>query len=265
MGSSSVERGPRPFTITIVFKASPSEQLSNAYHRAEIGRYFDPSSRCHFVVARPLARPRLWKEYLRGARASYRRYGVESVLEYDNVIDGRSTAVFFAALDGGGRDVGGMRAQGPYLNAREAHALTEWAGRKGSDELRREIAERIPAGVIEMKTGWVLHDVPLREELTSALARIFVHSLLLLGVRYAMGTVAAHAAKRWQTTGGVVSPQVTAVAYPDDRYLTKLMWWDSETYAGLAIAEQLPNLISETAQLRPVDQVVTLQRSTLAA
>jgi hypothetical protein len=43
------------------------------------------------------------------------------------------------------------------------------------------------------------------------------------------------------------------------------MWWDSETYAGLAIAEQLPNLISETAQLRPVDQFVTLQRSTLAA
>ena len=42
---------------------------------------------------------------------------------------------------------------------------------------------------------------------------------------------------------------MAAVAYPDERYLTRLMLWDSETYADLAAAEQLPQLIDEAAQL----------------
>jgi hypothetical protein len=64
-----------------------------------------------------------------------------------------------------------------------------------------------------------------------------------------MCTVAAHAVQRWQTTGGVVSAAVTPVGYPDDRYLTKLMWWDSRTYADLAAADQLPLLMDEATQL----------------
>ena len=186
---------------------------------------------------------------LQGARVSYRRHGVERVLEYDNVVGGHQTALFFAAVTSEGRVVGGMRAQGPYLGVDEAHALQEWAGRTGSDELRHEISQRIPAGVIEMKTGWVDGDFDHRQELSDALARIFIHSMALLGARYAMCTVAAHAVKRWQTTGGVVSSAVAPVAYPDDRYLTKLMWWDGQNYANLAAGDQLPLVIDEAAQL----------------
>jgi len=187
--------------------------------------------------------------YLGGARISYRRFGVERVLEYDETRDGKSTALFFAALDRDGQLVGGMRAQGPYRRADQAHALVEWAGRDGAATLRADIVERIPAGVIEMKTGWVRCDAPRRVELTAALARIFVHSMTLLNVRYVLGTVAAHAVRCWQTTGGVVSGRVTPVAYPDDRYLTSPMWWDREAYVDLTAAEQLPRLIDESAQL----------------
>jgi len=87
------------------------------------------------------------------------------------------------------------------------------------------------------------------QQLSAALARIFIHSMALLDARYAMCTVAAHAVPRWQTTGGVVSSAVAPVTYPDDRYLTKLMWWDSQNYPRLAAAEQLPLVMEEAAQL----------------
>jgi hypothetical protein len=222
---------------------------SQARRADEISAYFAASSGCQLVIATPSAEPTLWEAFLQGARVSYRRHGVERVLEYDNVVGGHQTALFFAAVTSNGRVVGGMRAQGPYLAAGQAHALQEWAGRSGSNELRREITQRIPAGVIEMKTGWVDDDFHHRHELSAALARIFIHSMTLLDARYAMCTVGAHAVQRWQTTGGVVSSAVAPVAYPDDRYLTKLMWWDSQNYHKLAAAEQLPLVIKEAAQL----------------
>jgi len=70
-----------------------------------------------------------------------------------------------------------------------------------------------------------------------------------VAARYVMGTVAAHAVKRWQTTGGVISSAVTPVAYPDERYRTVLMWWDRETFADLTVAEQLPFVLEESAQI----------------
>jgi hypothetical protein len=231
-----------------------SALTSNLYYGNRVGSYYDPVSRYDFVIARPSEQPELWMAYLGGARTSYRRFGVERVLEYDRTRDGTSTALFFAAVDGDGQVAGGMRAQGPYLRAGQAHALVEWAGRDGAAALHAEISERIPAGVIEMKTGWVRHDAPRRVELTAALARVFVHSMALLNVRHALGTVAAHAVARWQTTGGVVSPRVAPVGYPDGRYLTSPMWWDRETFADLAAAEQLPRLIDESAQLCDVDR-----------
>ncbi len=245
---------PRFFTILLVYTKSFSALTSAANSKHRVGSYYDPSSECHFVVARPSAQPDLWMAYLGGARTSYRRFGVERVLEYDRTRDGTSTALFFAALDRDGQLAGGMRAQGPYLHADQAHALVEWAGREGAATLRADISERIPAGVVEMKTGWVKHDVPRRAELTAALARIFVHSMTLLNVRHVLGTVAAHAVGCWQTTGGVVSRTVSTVAYPDDRYRTAPMWWDRATYADLTAADQLPRLIDESAQLGEHDR-----------
>lgn len=201
------------------------------------------------MVATPEQQPRLWLAYLEGARRSYRKHGVESVLEYDDVVDGAGTALFFVALDHRWDVVGGMRVQGAYLDVDQAHAVAEWAGRTGTRELRQEIAARIPEGLIEMKTGWVDDTAEHRRELTDALARIFVHSLRLMGVRHAIGTVGQHAVPRWQSTGGVVCERVEAVAYPSENYRTVLMSWDRDTFAQLASPRQLPQLMGEAAQL----------------
>ena len=212
-------------------------------------RYEDPSSGCSFVVATPAQQPRLWLDYLDGARRSYRKHGVDNVLEYDQVVDGVDTALFFAALDGRGTVVGGMRVQGAYIEVDQAHAIAEWAGREGTDALRAQIAARIADGVIEMKTGWVDDVAAHRSELTDALARIFIHSMRLMGVRHAIGTVAEHAVRRWQSTGGSVCDEVAAVAYPSEKYRTRLMCWDTHTFADLASPRQLPYLMGEAAQL----------------
>ncbi|SDP19460.1 hypothetical protein SAMN04515671_3204 [Nakamurella panacisegetis] len=218
-----------------------------------VASYRDLDTGCRFLVARPVQQPTLWRAYLAGAQQSYRKHDVESVLEYDQVVDGRSTAMFFAAVAPDGSVVGGMRVQGPYREVAQAHAIAEWGGAEGSDELEREIRTRLSAGVVEMKTGWVDDLFPGRDALTNAMARIFVHTLTLMDVRYALGTVARHARRRWQTTGGTVSEDVCPVAYPDARYQTVPMWWDRETFADLSAAHQLPHIVYEAAQLSATD------------
>ena len=237
---------PRIKNMTLeYFPALASDRLAADI----VGDYFDSSSGCRFVVARPEDQAELWLAYLAGAQTNYRRHGVESVLEYDRIVDGSSTALFVVALESDGRVVGGMRMQGRYQRAEQTHALEEWAGRTGTAELVQEINDRLPDGIIEMKSGWVSDDALRREAVTAALARIFTHSFALMDVRYVMGTVAVHAVKRWQTTGGVISSDVAPVAYPDDRYQTVVMWWDRKTFADLAVAAQLPFIIDECAQL----------------
>ena len=211
--------------------------------------YFDATSNCRFLVATPASHPRLWREYLDGARENYRRHGVESVVEYDEVADGFSTTMFFAALDNEGRVVGGVRVQGPYMCADQAHAVQEWTDHPGATEVYAMIDERIPSGVIELKTAWCGAQAERRGELTSALSRIAPHALSLLGVRFAFATAAGYVLDRWATCGGVLEESIPGVPYPDERYLTRMMWWDKRTYVDKTHHTQLPALLAEAAQL----------------
>ncbi|MEO5831776.1 MAG: hypothetical protein ABJA16_01560 [Nakamurella sp.] len=211
-----------------------------------VGEYSEPLSGRHFVVAEPAAQPALWAAYLEGARRNYRQHGVESAIEYGEVRDGRSTALFVAATDGTGRVVGGLRVQSRLTRPDQAHALREWAGRPGTTEMIAQINQRLPSGVIEVKAVWVEHDIEHKVALTAALARAFVHTMDLLRVRYALCTAAAHAVTRWQTSGGVVSTTVSAVAYPDERYRTRLMWWDRSQVPELLSHDQLIALTRES-------------------
>jgi hypothetical protein len=211
--------------------------------------YSDPQSGCRFVVAAPSARPDLWRAYLAGAARSYRKHGVESVLEYDQICDGESTSLFFVAIQGDGRVVGGMRAQGPYSVPEQSHALIEWAGQPEAADVRNLISDRIRFGAIEMKTGWVSDLASNRDALTGALARMFVHAMTILDARFAFGTAAIHALDRWKTTGGVVTEELTPVPYPDERYRTTMIWWDRRTFADHAHPSQLSPILAESAQL----------------
>jgi len=203
-----------------------------------------------FKVRRPDSDKSLWLEYLKGAEASYGRFGVDSVVDFAAIADGAATAFFFAAVDDDGRVVGGTRVQGPYRSAPEAHALTEWAGQPGWRELRRRIAQHVPDGVVEVKTAWAAEGAPRRRELSAAVARTFVHAVALAPVRYGLCTGAEHAIPRWRSVGGAVDSSVAPVAYPDDRYRTVPMWWDDRSMYERSEEGQRRHLRHEWSQIR---------------
>lgn len=225
--------------------AAATDDLPGLPPERVIGAYFDMTSGCYLIFAEPAAQPALWDSYLTGARRSYRQHGVEAAIEYGQVRDGRSTALFVVAVDDAGQVVGGLRVEG-LSRPDQAHAMREWAGRPGTAEMQAQIAHRLPAGIIEVKAVWADHDTDHRPALTAALARAFVHAMDVIHVRYALCTAAGHAVPRWQTSGGVIASDVVAVAYPDERYRTVLMWWDRDRIADVVTADQYAALIRES-------------------
>ncbi|MFI5719621.1 hypothetical protein [Nocardia sp. NPDC051750] len=178
--------------------------------------------------------PELWHRYLTGAQEAYRHFGNERVLEYENVVDGASTALFFAATDRAGNVVAGLRIQGPYTWASEVSSLRPWNGRAGAADLNLMMARRIPRGVVEARAAWVARGIPCRNELAAAISRCIAHAPRLLDARYCFATVASFTADRHRASGGLIASSIPPVPYPDDRYRTVPIWWDTRTYRVFA-------------------------------
>lgn len=210
--------------------------------------WWDPDADCTLVMSQPATDPHLWAEYLEGAERSYRSHGVEGALDLAAIRNGNDTAFFWATLDATGRVVGGVRAKGPLRSADDSHALVEWAGQPGLHAVRKMIADRVPFGILEMKSAWVTDDPDRNRSLIKALARSGFHALALLDAQFCMATAAAHVLDRWRSSGGVVA-SIPAAQYPDERYRTKMMWWDRRTFAKHAEPEQVSKILREIVDL----------------
>jgi hypothetical protein len=162
-------------------------------------------------------------------------------LDLNALSSGDTTSLFFVAIGPDENVVAGVRFHGPLQSASEAHALEEFASDPdGVATIRRLIDDRLMFGITEIKGGWVDQDFPRRGDLGNALARSFLHGMNVLGVQFAFCTAATHAIGRWLTTGGREVTGLKPVAYPDDRYRTGMMWWDTSTI----------NVYGDPAQLR---------------
>ena len=213
------------------------------------GGWRDQATGCWIAASTPEAEPYLWDQYLEGALRSYRRHGLEWVLDLDAVRDGADTTIFFAAIDPKGRVVGGTRVVGPLRAPEESHALEEWAGSPGRAVLRHMIANRLPFGVVEVKSAWTdSHDYGSRA-LSRVLARTALPMMTLLGVQFVMATAAAHVLEQWQSSGGVVASRIPAAAFPNEDYRTKVMWWDRRTIAAHAEPEQFKLMCAENSEI----------------
>jgi hypothetical protein len=206
--------------------------------------WWDSDAECTLVLAQPSADPDLWTEYLEGARRSYRAHGVERALDFDAVRNGADTVLFFAALDETGQMVAGVRAKGPLRSADESHAVLEWAGQPSLEAVRKMITDRLPFGVLEMKAAWVTDDPARNRCLTKTLARTGFWAMALLDIQFCLATSAAHVLDRWRSSGGVVA-SIPATPYPDERYRTKMMWWDRRTFARQAEPDQVSKIMRE--------------------
>ncbi len=207
----------------------------------------DQATGCWVAASTPEADPDLWEQYLDGAFQSYRRHGLEWVLDVDAVRDGADTALFFAATDPQGRVVGGTRVVGPLRAPEDSHALDEWDGNPGAAVLRYMIANRIPFGVVEVKSAWANSQEYGSRALSRVLARTALPTMTLMGAQFVMATAAAHVLEQWQSSGGVVASRIPAAAYPNENYRTKVMWWDRRTIATHAEPDQYKLMCAEDA------------------
>ena len=229
----------------------PDETL---YRLPETISWQDEDTGCTIVLAQPDSGPGLWEDYLQGAERSYRKHGVECALDVDSFRDGSDTTLFYTALDANDRVVGGLRAKGPYFAAEESHALVEWEGHPGQDLVRKMITDRLPFGVVEMKSAFVTDDPERAGSLTNTFARTAFPTMTLLGAQFIMATAAAHVLDRWSSSGGVVASKVPAAPYPSDRYRTKLMFWDRRTFANNAEPRQLAKIVKEMRMLATLSE-----------
>lgn len=210
---------------------------------------WDPETECTIVFAHPRVERELWRDFARGAIRSYTNHGVEKALDTEALRSGADTVLFAACVDRAGSVVGGLRAKGPYRSADEAHALLEWSGRPGFDAVRKMITDRIPFGVAEMKTAWVTDDPERSRQLTLAISRTPLHAMGLLDIQFIVATAASYVLKRWLSSGGILASKIPPTPYPDERYETRLAWWDRATFAKHADPKQLSLYVAEQRQL----------------
>lgn len=215
-------------------------------------QWWDRETDCTLVLSTPTAEPELWDDFIDGALRSYRKHGVERAIEPSTLVDPVATSLFLAAIDDAGRVVGGVRAQGPYREAEESHAVVEWAGQDALPLVRKMIDDRLPFGVVEIKTAWSDAGHPHSRALTSVLARMPLHATFILGAKFAMATAAAHVLDRWRSSGGVVASRIPATPYPDERYETKMMWWDQAEFTRTADPQQIIATRAESRVLLPL-------------
>ncbi len=212
-------------------------------------RWWDAESECTLVLAQPRTEPELWDEYVDGAVHSYQKYGAQDALDMDQLRCGEDTILFFAAIDAEGHVVAGLRAKGPLTSADDSHAVVEWAGQPGLPAVRKMIDDRIPFGVLEMKTAWVTPDRSRHHSLARVLARSASHAMTLLDIQFCMATAGAHVLGRWRSSGGVVAEHIPPTPYPDERYETRMMWWDRRTFTKFAEPEQVSKMLAESRAL----------------
>lgn len=227
---------------------SPHSMTAGRFRLSGRLSWRDPDVGATLVLSQPDLDPNLWDEFAGRAEHSYRKHGVECALDLDVLRTGSDTLMFCAAIGDDGRMLAGLRAKGPLRSADDSHAVVEWEGQPGQQLVRDMITDRIPFGVMEMKSGWVIDDSDTNRSLTTALARSGFYMASLTGYQFFMATAAAFVINRWKSSGGVVA-SIPATPYPDERYQTKMIWWDSRDFINYAEPGQVAKILTENELL----------------
>src|SRR5579859_4845296 len=226
----------------------PGLPRHESHDQGPLASFVDGRSGVRIEVHHPLESPDRWRAYLDGAESRYRAHSILRAFERPRLEDGRTTSLFFVAVDDANRVVGGLRCHGPLRAASEAYALRELEGHPRLQVVRDLLAERVASGLVEIKGVWAEADCP-RPGLSDALARCYVHAMNWFGTRFAICTCAEQTAPRWETTGGRRLESFAAVPYPDDRYRTVLLWWDRDRVSHLSDPDQWLRIAAESDEL----------------
>jgi hypothetical protein len=96
-----------------------------------------------------------------------------------------------------------------------------------------------------MKSGWVSDDPDRSRSVIDAVARSGLLMLVIFDVQLCMATAATSVLNRWRSSGGVVAA-IPATPYPDERYRTKMLWWNRRDFFNYAQPDQVAKILAET-------------------
>ena len=114
-GMHLVASRPRPGAAG--WRRSRPARASRRASPVALASFVEHRSGLRIELHHPLESPGRWIDYLDGAESRYRAHGVESALDRPRLEDGRSTSLFFVAIDDDDRVVGGIRCHGPLRAA----------------------------------------------------------------------------------------------------------------------------------------------------
>jgi molybdopterin/thiamine biosynthesis adenylyltransferase len=214
-----------------------------------LATYTEEATGLRIEVHRPLESQRRWRQYLDGAEARYSAYGVAEVLGRADLEDGRSTSLFFVAVDEDDAVVAGLRCHGPLTSVDDAYATDELRGHPRMRAVRELLDRTVPSGLVEIKGVWVDRRTS-SAAVTDAIARCYVHAMTWFGTRFAMCTCADTVAPRWKSTGGRPFLDLEAVPFPNEDYRTVLLLWDREHLPERVSNDQWAAIVRETDSLK---------------
>ncbi len=173
-------------------------------------------------TAEPEDEPELWQIYLDGAAQRYSAYDIGVLLE-EILHAAAHSRTFFVLAKLRGQFVGGMRAHAA-LPGGQLPLVDELEGFLPAEAVRAALAARSPAihcGGLWIRRGTVN---------SGPIARVLIEQDVVLarrvGARFIVGTAAEHIIGRFEQMGNYVDPTLPAFPFPDDRYLTRLIWKD---------------------------------------
>ncbi len=117
--------------------------------------------------------------------------------------------------------------------------------------MRKMINDRAPFGVVEVSPGGLIVTLPSAVIVLPTLARALPPTCPCWG-SVVMGTRRSPRAGPVAFFGGVIAAR-PAAAYPDERYRTKMIWWDRRTLANHAQANNCQNACRVAQLLRDVE------------
>jgi len=210
--------------------------------------YFDSKTEIRFEIHHPQERPDLWKEYLDGGEARYKKHGYAPVLGRDEIQQGQGVSMFFVGFDAHEKVVAGVRVHGPLSVTSQVQALAEMAGSSEIDELASIIERSLPYGVIELKGAWGGMASGGIHAMGNALGRCPSHALTWLRAELAIGTVAMRLLGKAEQSG---ARQIgtESVPYPSERFRTIMAGWRRSQIMEQADDQQREYLRLEADQL----------------
>lgn len=210
--------------------------------------FLDRTTGLRFEAHHPQGRPDLWQQYLDGAEARYRKFGIDELLGRSQLEAAQGVSLFFVGIDDEGVVRAGVRCHGPLDATTASQALVEMAASPEADHLAAVVAEALPYGVVEMKGAWGGLGADGMQTAAKVLSRCCVHSLTWLRSELALGAVSDRIREPMAACGArMVGTQ--SAPYPSERYRTVLMAWRRSQVMALADPHQAELMRIEAVQL----------------